>query len=176
MLKNLVTAVLLLLVSACSTTRMESAEIAAITEKPSTVIYLVRHAEKSKAKTKDPELSDAGQSRAKVLAELLADVELDKIYSTNYIRTQMTATPTAKSQKLEITPYALPAKLLAAKILKLHKLEKVLVVGHSNTIPELISALGIETPIVIEHDQYGDLYIVKFDAGKPQLTLSKFGK
>lgn len=176
MLKYLAAMLVLLFASACSTTRFDSAEVVEVAEKSRTVVYLVRHAEKNNTNTKDPELSEAGQNRAKVLAELLADVELDKIYSTNYIRTKMTATPTAKSKKLEITSYAVPAKLLAARILKLHKLEKVLVVDHSNTIPELISALGIETPIVIEHHQYGDLFIVELDAGKPQLTWSKFGK
>lgn len=176
MVKHLGVLLVLLCVSACSTNRSDRADVETVTEKPSTVAYLVRHAEKSKTNTKDPKLSKIGQIRAMALAEALVDVELDKIYSTNYTRTQMTAIPTATSKKLEITPYSLPAKLLAAKILKLHKQEKVLIVGHSNTIPELISALGIETPIVITHDQYGDLFIVEFYAGKPQLTLSKFGE
>lgn len=164
------------LVVSCSTTRLERAEVTTSAQQPGTVVYLVRHAEKSKEKTKDPKLSEAGLNRAKALAQVLTDVEIDKIYSTNYIRTQMTAAPTAKSKELDVASYSVPAKLLAAQILKLHKQQKILVVGHSNTTPELISALGIETPIVIEHDQYGDLFIVEFDAGKPQLTLRRFGK
>lgn len=171
-----VTLVSLVLMAACSNTKGQS-DISAteLSKEPAAVVYLTRHAEKL-ASGKDPKLSEKGQQRAQALALTLADVELDRIYSTDYQRTQMTAQPTAASKEVEVISYNLPIKLLAAKILKLHNKDKVLVVGHSNTTPELIAALGIETPIVIEHHQYGDLFIIEFFDGKPQLSMSKFGE
>lgn len=171
-----VTLVSLVLMAACANTKDQS-DIGskALSKEPDAVVYLTRHAEKL-AVGKDPKLSDKGQQRAQALALKLVDVELDSIYSTDYQRTQMTAQPVAASKGLEVTSYNLPIKLLAAKILKLHDKDNVLVVGHSNTTPELIAALGIETPIVIEHHQYGDLFIIEFFNGKPQLSRSKFGE
>lgn len=175
MLRVLTIILSLSLVIACTVTGSNKVNRTLELESPDTVVYLVRHAEKRNVKIKDPMLTEQGKKRAESLAIELADVKLDKIYSTSYLRTQMTAKPTAENKKLEITPYSMPVSMLAAKILKLHKQQKVLVVGHSNTTPELIAALGIETPVDIEHDQYGDLFIIEFHNGKPQLTRSRFG-
>lgn len=176
MLRLLGSLLLLSLVSGCSSTSNEEYSESSELAVPDSVVYLVRHAEKQSTKTKDPELTKAGKNRAQALAKKLSDVELSAIYSTNYRRTQMTAMPTAQHQEMEISTYHIPTKMLAAKILKLHKTQKILVVGHSNTTPELIAALGVETPVVIEHDQFGDLFIIEFRNGMPQLTLSQFGE
>lgn len=176
MLRLLGSLLLLSLVSGCSSTSNEEYSESSELAVPDSVVYLVRHAEKQSTKTKDPELTKAGKNRAQALAKKLSDVELSAIYSTNYRRTQMTAMPTAQQQEMEISTYYIPTKMLAAKILKLHKKQKILVVGHSNTTPELIAALGVETPVVIEHDQFGDLFIIEFRNGMPQLTLSQFGE
>lgn len=164
---------LLVYVTACSTTNKK----AAVTE-PShetRVIYLVRHAEKIKADHNDPKLSPKGQSRAIALAELLKDVELDGIYSTKYKRTQMTASPLAQLKNLEINTYSIPPELFAKKLTSLHKEQTIVVVGHSNTIPQIIKALGIKDELRINHDQYGDLFMVKQVANKLTLTVSQFG-
>ena len=59
--------------------------------------YLIRHAEKvrSNPDDSDPELNQKGLGRAMHWAEILADVDLDAIYSTDYNRTSMTAAPTS---------------------------------------------------------------------------------
>lgn len=103
------------------------------------VVYAVRHAEKGSGR--DPELTEAGAARAAELARVLADVTLDAVYSTNTRRTKLTAQPVADGHDLEIQTYD-PAGL--AKTLKAGEARTALVVGHSNTTPDLIRALGGE--------------------------------
>jgi hypothetical protein len=52
----------------------------------------------------------------------------------------------------------------------------VVIAGHSNTIPHLISLFGIQDEIYIEDNQYGDLFIVQWQEGKPSLTIEHFGE
>ena len=125
-------------------------------------VYLVRHAEKL-ADSKDPALTVCGQARADALATSLADVKLAAVYATPYQRTQQTATAVAKPQQLDITQYdprqpeVLLAQLKAQTLL-------VLVVGHSNTVPELVAQLsGIAMAPLTEQD-YDLLYQVKLTA------------
>lgn len=169
---NLVT-VSLLLTACSSTTKHNEQPSIEVTE---TIFYLTRHAEKQKVGGKDPLLSAQGQARAQALADLLQEAPIQKIYTTKYQRTQLTAKPTSDLKQLDIEVSSLPPKLLAAKLKKLHQNESVLIVGHSNTVPEIITAMGVTTPIVIEHKQYGDLYIVKVDnQGQVELELQRYG-
>ncbi len=165
--------VVIVLLSACTATSIQSQQQSV--EVLETIIYLTRHAEKEKSGGKDPLLSSQGKARAEALAELLNEVPLQHIYTTKYQRTQHTAAPTATSKTLEVEVSSLPPKLLAAKLIKLHQEQKVLVVGHSNTVPEIIKALGVEGKIAIGHQQYGDLYIVRVDQqGNAELTVEHF--
>lgn len=142
-----------------------------------TFVYLTRHAEKVKGEDSDPKLSPEGMSRAQALAERLADIKINQIYTTGYQRTQMTAAATAQAQNIELTISSLSPQLLAAKIIKLHQQQNTLVVGHSNTIPEIIKALGVTQAVTIEHQQYGDLYIVKLNQGNSEaMEITRFGK
>lgn len=105
-------------------------------------IYLVRHSEKkvSTSNSKNPPLTTCGEQRAESLSKFFKKVDLDVIYSTNYIRTKSTAKPTAKSKKKTIKTYN-PRKLnLFAKTL-IEKKEDALVVGHSNTTGVLAGLL-----------------------------------
>lgn len=122
-------------------------------------MYLVRHAEKL-ADGKDPALTVCGQARADALATSLAGVKLAAIYATPYRRTQQTAAAVSKQQQLDITQYdpRQPAVFLAQ--LKAQTLP-VLVVGHSNTVPQLVELLsGIAMAPLTEQD-YDLLYQVK---------------
>lgn len=173
MIKHIGLLAIAVFISGCSTTTTSNNATPSL-ETNKTVVYLVRHAEKLKSALRDPELSERGKEQAKSLAKKLSNIKLDKIYSTDYLRTQMTAAPTANAQGLEVMTYNIPVTLLAGKIEKLHKHQNVLVVGHSNTTPELIAELGIETPIVIKHDQYGDLFIVELSEDNANLKMDKF--
>lgn len=140
-----------------------------------TKIYLVRHAEKLKVKSRDPKLSFKGEMRAKKLADMLEGEEIDVIYSTQYKRTQMTAAPIASLKKLQIQTYSLPPELLANKLFTLHKDQTVLVVGHSNTVPKIIKGLGVKDEVFIDHQQYGDLFIVELLGDDMKFTITRFG-
>jgi len=121
-------------------------------------IFIVRHAEKADA-TKDPDLSEAGRARAEALAKMLKDANITAIYATEFKRTQQTATPLAKV--LGITVTILPAKDNAALIAKLRaSTGNALVVGHGDTIPDLIKALGISDAINIAENDYDNLFAV----------------
>jgi 2,3-bisphosphoglycerate-dependent phosphoglycerate mutase len=129
-------------------------------------IFIVRHAEKADA-TKDPDLSEAGRARAEALAKTLRDANITAIYATEFKRTQQTAAPLAKI--LGITVTILPAKDNAALIAKLRaSTGNALVVGHGDTIPDLIKALGISDPINIGENDYDNLFAVVLDQ-KPHL-------
>lgn len=122
-------------------------------------IFIVRHAEKADA-TKDPDLSEAGRARAEALAQMLRDANITAIYATEFKRTQQTAAPLAKV--LGITVTTLPAKDSAALIAKLRASNgNALVVGHGDTIPDLIKALGISEAINIAENDYDNVFVVK---------------
>ena len=129
-------------------------------------IFMVRHAEKADATT-DPDLSQAGRARAEALAKMLKDANITAIYATEFKRTQQTAAPLAKY--LGITVTILPAKNSAALAAKLRASNgNSLVVGHGNTIPGLINALGISERINITENDYDNLFVVVLDK-KPRL-------
>lgn len=117
-------------------------------------IFLVRHAEKQKGS--DPALTDAGAARADRIAAQLEKAGIEKIYSTDYTRTRDTAAPLAEKLGLEIILYD-PRDLPGfADHLNSENLT-VLVVGHSNTTPSLVTLLGGEaTPI--PESEYDRLY------------------
>ncbi len=104
------------------------------------MIILVRHAERGTAAGPDPSLTDEGKSRAQILAEMLAGAGIRAIFTTGLKRTQETAKPLATSLHIEPEVVSETNALVAA--LKTHSNETVLVVGHSDTIPEIIKALG----------------------------------
>lgn len=70
------------------------------TSDETTTYYLIRHAEKDRTDTsnKNPNLNLEGLERAKKWASYFKNIELDAVYSTNYNRTQQTATPTAEGK------------------------------------------------------------------------------
>jgi len=102
--------------------------------------YLVRHAEKTKAK-KDPSLTEAGTKRAQDLAVRLNDAPITKIYSSDFTRTRETAAPIASAKGLEVTLYN-PRDLEGLSKHLLAETGHILIVGHSNTTPELSQLLG----------------------------------
>jgi len=133
-----------------------------------TIVFLTRHAEKRADQGKNPDLTEEGSKAAQRLATLLSEVDVDVIYSTPFKRTVQTATPTAKEKDVPVTQLMLNAQEMALKIRALHEGESVLVAGHSNTTPALLTQLGVEKPIVIEHNQYGDLFVVVLKKGELQ--------
>jgi len=131
------------------------------------VIFVVRHAEKAITAGNDPDLSVAGQKRAEALARILKDSQISAVLVTEFKRTQETAAPTARAA--HVTPTVVSANDVPGLIGKLRALNgNALVVGHGNTIPELVKALGVATPISIPDDDYTEILVVSL-GDVPQL-------
>lgn len=129
--------------------------------------YLIRHAEKDRtdAEDVDPELNQAGLGRAMHWAEILNEVDLDAIYSTDFNRTSMTAAPTSVKKNIDVQYY--DPRTLDAEQFKMDNLnKKVLVVGHSNTTPDFVNRLiGEEKYSQIDDNENGSLFIVQMVNG-----------
>lgn len=129
-------------------------------------VFLVRHAERadsapgaSPTMGADPDLSAAGRARAESLATLLKDAKVTAIFATEFKRTQQTAAPLAKA--LGLTVKVIPSKSTADLVKQVEATRgNVLVVGHSNSVPDVIKALGISTPLTIGDDDFDNLFIV----------------
>ncbi len=131
------------------------------------VVVIVRHAEKAANGGTDPDLSSAGRARADALARILKDSGITAIFTSEFKRTQETAAPIATS--IGVAPTVVPAKDTAGLVAKLHQLNgNALIVGHGDTIPNVIKALGINSPINIPDEDYSELLIVTL-GDKPQL-------
>lgn len=132
-------------------------------------IFLVRHAERADAGAPaeqrtgaDPSLSAIGHERAAALAAVLRDAGITAIFVTELKRTFETAAPLAKM--LGITPTVTPARDTGMLVERLKQQRgNALVVGHSNTVPEIAKALGVKTPIVIEDDEFDNLLVITPD-------------
>jgi broad specificity phosphatase PhoE len=147
----------------------------ALSEEGATMIYLVRHAEKT-AGGKDPALSDIGQQRALELAHLLRDSGIETIYSTDFTRARDTAAPLAEQSGLEIRIYDWGRmEELAADMVR--RGGRYLVVGHSDTTPELVGMLGGEPGAPIdEAGEYDRLYVVSVEPnGTVTTELRRYG-
>jgi phosphohistidine phosphatase SixA len=131
-------------------------------------VIVVRHAERADDGTKDPPLSAAGEARAKRLASHLQSAEIAAAYVTPLKRTQQTAALAVATIAPTITTTTLPAADIDALIarIRLHRPnETVLVVGHSNTVPRILQALGMPNPPTIAEDEYHHLFVVTPDMG-----------
>lgn len=141
----------------------------------SDAVFLVRHAEKTTEKN-DPGLTEAGKARAIALADRLEGEGITHIHSSDYIRTRDTAAPLAKRLGLDVEIYDAGDLPGMAEKLKATP-GRHLVVGHSNTTPQLTELLGGDggTPIV-EATEYDRLYVVTMEAGEPVKSyLTRFG-
>ncbi len=138
------------------------------------VIYLVRHAERAEDGTDDPPISEEGEARAGLVADLLQDAGITQIHSTDYKRTRATAGPTATRTGLEVRSYD-PRDLAAFARRLLATPGRHLVVGHSNTTPALVRALGGDPGDPIEEMEYDRLYIIVADPDGVSTILMRFG-
>ncbi len=120
------------------------------------MIYLTRHAEKASANG-DPALTAEGVARAQGIAELLMQAKITHIFSTNYVRTKQTAQPLSSALALPVQSYDPGKQAQFAKLL-LAQTGNTLVVGHSNTIPDLIRLLGGDPGPDIADTEFKRLY------------------
>lgn len=122
------------------------------------IVYVTRHAEKA-PDGKDPSLTAQGQGRARALAVLLGKVGIKNIFSTATQRTQQTAQPLATLAGVPVQAY--DAGKPAIVIDKIKSLPgPTLLVGHSNTVPDLVKMLGGAPGTPIADDEFDRLYQV----------------
>jgi 2,3-bisphosphoglycerate-dependent phosphoglycerate mutase len=126
-----------------------------------TTFILVRHAEKLSDGTNNPDLKPEGIERANRLAEILKEVKVDAVYSTNFKRTQNTVLPLAKAKGLEVKSYEPLKSEEIEQMLKNHNGGTILVSGHSNTTPWVANLLtGTEKYKDFDDSDYGNILIV----------------
>jgi len=155
--------------------------------KPITV-FLIRHAEREDEPRQDPPLRKDGVARSQALARLLGTAGIKAIFTSQYTRTKQTAEPLATKLGINVTPFTLksnpsnPRQIaeestaeVTNKILE-HAGESVLVIGHSNSIPDVIKMLGGDFIPTIDERKFDDLFIVNVYAkGKAKVVQLKYG-
>lgn len=138
----------------------------------STTYYLIRHAEKVD-NSKNPDLSESGLHRAQNWSKIFNSVSFDGIYSTNYIRTIKTVAPIAQKNGKEIILYDYKT-INIAQFKKDTEGKTFLIVGHSNTIPNLVNQLiGKQLYTDIDDSTFGDLFIVTVNGSSVSHQLLK---
>src|SRR5262245_57131403 len=136
-------------------------------------VVLVRHADPVAGGT-DPGLSTAGQHRAVALANTLKDVGIKAIFTSELRRTKETAAPLASL--LSITP-AVIAHDPAAAANQIRFATRVLLIGHTNTVPPIIKALGGPADVVIGATEFDRLFVMRVPAnGAESLLAMRYGK
>ncbi len=151
----------------------------------STTYYIVRHAEKeipavtnAMSTSGDPELSVAGKQRAIVLKEMLKNKNIRTVFSTNTIRTTSTAKPLSDLRGINIELYN-HKDTLVKFVNRLNKIKKgnVLIVGHSNTVDDVVNKLcgSVKIPKDLLEAQYDNMYIAKKKGKKYSFENKKYG-
>lgn len=133
-----------------------------------TTYFLVRHAEKDQSNPadKNPHLNADGFQRALQWSQVFKDLKIDSVYTTNYNRTIETANPTAASHHVKPILYD-PTTINYAKFKEKTNGKTILIVGHSNTIPDFVNALiGQEKYPQIADTNNANLYIVSIIGDK----------
>ena len=127
-----------------------------------TTVFVIRHLQK--AEGADPPLSTEGSANAQALANMLAKSGIKAIFATPTRRAMETAQPLAAMLAVPVTSYdpADPAALVR-RVAAIPG--PVLVVGHSNTVPDLVARFGGKQPVSLTDQDYGALFVVAHDDG-----------
>lgn len=133
------------------------------------IIVLVRHAEKADATSQDPELSDAGKARAQSLIKRAGKYRPNEFYSTDFKRTRDTIAPLAAKRNKKVQTYdPRKAKELAESIMKSPN-KRIIVSGHSNTIPGLANLIAKKEVFKnLDDSEYSVLWVIRIKKGKLQ--------
>ena len=158
--------------------------LAAATASAQQTIFLVRHAERADAAppargtmtapSTDPPLSTAGHERAAHLATMLRSANVKYIFATEFLRTRQTAAPLAQARHLETV--SIPGNEPDALLTKLRGLKgSIVIVGHSNSVPDILKRLGVKEEITIAETEFDNLFvIVRPEAGEPTLVRLRY--
>ena len=147
---------------------------AAIAQPATHPVYVMRHLN-TPAGEPDPDLLPEGRAAAIALADLMETDQFESrrpvaIYVSDFKRTRQTAAPLAARLALNVTIYD-PRD--TAGLLARVRAEPgpVLIIGHSNTVPDIIAALGGTRPAPLVHEDFGDLWVVEPGGATTKLRL-----
>lgn len=142
-----------------------------------TIVIVVRHGEKSPTPADDPVLDSAGARRADMLLDALRNANVGAVYVTQLARTRLTAQPV--SAMLGAAPIvvgtgggtAAHVQAVAGRVLAEQRGRTTLVVGHSNTVPLIVRALGGSAPDQLADHEYDNMFIVTVPASGAVTTV-----
>ena len=155
-----------------------------------TTVVLVRHAEKANKTDDTPLKEPKGFQRARALANSVGELGISTVIASEYLRTQQTVAATARHLGIEdLVIEITDAQAVATEILTHHRGRTILVAGHSNTVPQIIEALGgpslcpdrggemVGSECRIKDKQYDNLYIVRIpEAGPAGFAAARYGE
>lgn len=145
----------------------------------STVVIIVRHADKATTPANDPPLTEVGVERARALADFLKDAKVGAVMHTPTTRTRETARVSA--ERFGITPEIIPAgpaPVVSAALVEMvrrHRGQTILIVGHSNTVMPWIAALGGPQRENLCDHQYDGIYTLILDESSVRLVEGRYG-
>jgi broad specificity phosphatase PhoE len=174
-MKSLLITLLLLIVTTCDTPKEVVIVRAKITSEKATTLFFIRHAEKQNDNSYDPDLTETGIKRANNYLDYFKNIHFDAVYSTDFKRTMNTAKPIATKNNVKIIVYN-PNNINFEEIVKEHK--NVLIVGHSNTTPNLVNkVIGKMFYSQILDNNYSDVYkVILQEDGQIVDSLIKYDK
>lgn len=131
--------------------------------------WVMRHLN-TPAGERDPDLTPDGQRAAAILAGWFRSDPPRAIYVSDYRRTRQTAAPLAA--RLGLTPIVYDPADTPGLIARVRAgPQPALVVGHSNTVPEIVAALGGTRPAPLVHEDFGDIWRVGPDGTTARLRI-----
>lgn len=135
------------------------ADLKKLSDSNHTEIYILRHTEKID-NSEDPGLSTAGEKRALYWQKVLQYIDFDLILATNYKRNSETAEAIAQNFNTHIEFYH-PMSFEVLEFISTVKGKKVLIIGHSNTIPDMANRiLGESKYDPLSHKDYNKLILI----------------
>ena len=133
---------------------------AALASLPATpTVYVMRHLDTPEGE-RDPDLTAGGTARTQALVHWFHGKKLTAIYVSDYKRTRQTAAPLAAERGIAVKTYN-PADTPALIALVRAETGPVLIVGHSNTVPDIVEQLGGTRPAPLAQADFGDIWTVE---------------
>lgn len=132
-------------------------------------IYVIRHLNTPEGE-RDPDLLPEGQRAAQALAGWFRRERVRAIYVSDYRRTRQTAAPLAA--RLRLVPIVYDPRDTPGLVARVRAGPRpALIVGHSNTVPEIIEALGGTRPAPLVHADFGDIWRVAADGTTTRMRI-----
>ena len=123
-------------------------------------IFFIRHADKNSNEGDDPHLSNKGTNRAIYWQQFFKHIVFDEIYSTEFNRNMETAAIIKNEHLNRIIPYSALSFEILQQLQKIGG-KKVLIIGHSNTIPDMVNRIiGVNKYPPLSHKNYNHIYHV----------------